>query len=389
MQAASNSVETINVLDSGSQAIFGGNIVFRAAAQPSVGVSEVLVSFTPQSQVTRLEKMILGTGGEAVYEIAAGEIALIPFTRIDYSFEARLENGTKVSSQEYHLQYDDTRFTWQDQESGIFQVHWNDEDPTLGQQIINVAQAGLEQAQSILEIDPPEPVQIYAYSSSRDLQDALMMTGGSWVAGHASPDLGMIMISVPSGPERKLELQRQIPHEIMHLLQYQVTGKYFARQPIWLMEGMASLTELYPNPEYSRVLKDTARADGLIPMETLCSSFPNEAGPVFRAYAQSESFVRYLNSTYGNSGLLSLINEYKNGMGCTEGVEAAFSTSLGQLEYRWKQEVLGLNAGGLAVRRLSPYLLLGLLLLIPVMFSFWPFRASKGKLSTNSAGEKP
>jgi hypothetical protein len=378
-----------NVLDAGSQAIFGGDILFRAVLQPPTDIDEVLVSFTPQNQVTHLEKMTLGMDGTAQYTIQAGQLALAPFTRIDYKFEVRYRNGKKIESQPYQLSYDDTRFTWQAQDNGIFQVHWNGEDSTLGQEILNVAQTGLEQAQSFLQVDPPNPIRIYAYSSSKDMQDALTITGSPWVAGHASPELGLIMISIPSGPEKKLELQRQIPHEIMHLLQYKITGKNFTRQPVWLVEGMASLAELYPNPEYKRVLEDTAKADGLIPMDTLCASFPNEAGPAFRAYAQSESFVRFLYATYGNSGLLNLIKQYQNGLGCTEAVEAAFGTSLGQLEFRWKQNVLGLNAGGLAARRLSPYLFLGLLLIIPLFFTIRPLRAAKKKAATRPTGEEP
>jgi hypothetical protein len=379
----------VTVVDAGSQAAFGKKLVFAAQAQPGADLSEMLVSFTPQGQVTHLEQMELGAGGSAVYEITVVQLPLAPFTQITYNFEARWKDGTKTSSQKYVLAYDDDRYSWQSLEEGAFQVHWNAEDPTLGQDLINVARAGLEEAQGVLPIDPPNPLRIYAYSSARALQEALLMTNDIWVAGHASPDLGLILISVPSGPEKKLELQRQIPHEIMHLLQYQVVGKNITRQPVWLMEGMASLVELYPNPEYSRVLEETAKSDELIPLEKLCDAFPNDAGPAFKAYAESESFVRFLHTTYGTTGLRGLMDQYENGLGCNEAVSAAFGTTLGQLEYRWKEEVLGINAGGLAVRRLSPYLWLGLLLLVPAVFSFWPLHKNKESLPENPVEEKP
>ncbi|MBE0695733.1 MAG: hypothetical protein IH586_02310 [Anaerolineaceae bacterium] len=386
--AQDNGSAGATVVDTGSTTEFGKKIVFAAQAQPAADVSEMLVSFTPEGQITHLEQMNLGAAGNAIYEIPVVQLPLAPFTQITYSFEARWKDGTKASSQKYTLAYNDNRYVWQYLEEGIFQVHWNAEDATLGQDLINVASAGLEEAQRILPINPPAPLRIYAYSSARALQEALLMTNDIWVAGHASPDLGLILISVPTGPEKKLELQRQIPHEIMHLLQYQIVGKNLSRQPVWLMEGMSSLVELYPNPEYGRVLEETAKNDELIPMENLCDAFPNDAGPAFKAYAQSESFVRFLHTTYGTTGLRSLMDQSQNGLGCNEAVSAAFGTTLGQLEYRWKQEVLGINAGELAVRRLSPYLWLALLLLVPAVFSFWPMRKSKESVPENPAQEK-
>lgn len=367
------------VVDKGTQAEFGKNLVFVASAEPSEGISEILVSFTPEGQSTQLEMMNLRVAGLADLAVPVGPLGLAPFTQITYHFEARWKNGTKISSQEYVLSYNDTRFKWQSLKEGIFEVHWNAaEDITLGQDLINIAKSGLEKSQGLLRVDPPVPLRIYAYSSARALQEALQMTSSDiWVAGHASPDQGLILISVPSGPEKKLELQRQIPHEIMHLLQYQVVRKNYTRQPVWLMEGMASLVELYPNPEYGRVLEETANQDGLIPMENLCAAFPNDAGPAFKAYAQSESFVRFLHTTYGTTGLRDLINQYENGLGCNEGVSTAFGITLGQLDYRWKAEVLGVNASGLAVRRLSPYLWLGLLLLVPAALSVLSLRRAK------------
>jgi len=184
-----------------------------------------------------------------------------------------------------------------------------------------------------------------------------------------------VLISVPSGPERKLELERQIPHEIMHILQYQVIKNSVEQQPVWLIEGMASLAELYPNPEYSQVLESSAARQQLISFESLCVSLPRETAGAFQAYAQSDSFVRYLQRKYGASGLRALMDAYQNGMGCSEGVEAALGEPLSQVEKQWQQEVLGINQTDLVMGNLSPYLVLGLLLIVPAAAALFPIRS--------------
>jgi hypothetical protein len=181
------------------------------------------------------------------------------------------------------------------------------------------------------------------------------------------------MISIPSGPERNLELRRQIPHEIMHILQYQVMGKSYTQQPAWLVEGMASLAEVYEDPEYRTVLKSLG-PEQVLSFHSMCISFPREAASAYQAYAQSESFVSFVQQKFGKSGLTKLVDTYKNGVGCDEGVSYALGVSLNQLQSRWEQEVLGINGRALAFSNLLPYILLSLFILVPAGLIFFPFK---------------
>ena len=69
---------------------------------------------------------------------------------------------------------------------------------------------------------------------------------------------------------------------------------------------------------------------------------------------------------------MKLMGQYQQGLGCAEGVSAAFGATLDQLEYRWKQESLGIDVGGLVLGNLAPYLILLLLLVLPVGLVFLP-----------------
>ncbi len=366
----------VEVKDAAVSYRFGEQILFQATLQTDANLQEVLLFITPEGQPTVWQKVTPDEEKHISQTIDVRQLALQPFSEVTYRYQITLEDGQVVTSPTFSFQYEDNRFDWQTREENGFQVYWYSRDAAFGQEVLNVTQQGLEQAHSILAVEPPTPIQVYVYTSSRDLQSALQVDNQPWIAGHAAPDLGQILISIPNGPEQKLELERQIPHEIMHLLQYQVVGSDFRHQPVWLMEGMASLAELYPNPEYSQVLSGT-RAQDLLTINSLCSVFPREASGAFLAYAESESFVRFLYQKYGASGLQDLIGQYQNGLGCEEGISAAYDRSLSQLENQWKQEVLGINTGMLVLSNLSPYLLLAILLMIPASLALYPYTTAK------------
>jgi hypothetical protein len=378
---ANQTTPEITPLEPASQ--FGEQITFRVKIQPANQVKELVVFITPEGQPTVWQKISLDqvtAEGEFTQTIKARQLVLFPFSKVAYRFEVNFKNGESLPSPTHTFVYEDNRFNWQELNSGIFIIKWNSEDLTLGQEIANVAQQGLERSQQFLDVQPPEKLRIYAYSKASQLQEALQLTDQPWVAGHATPELAMIMISVPSGPEKTLELRRQIPHEIMHILQYQVMDKTYNQQPVWLVEGMASLAELSDNPEYRTVLKSTARED-MIPFQDLCLMFPREAAKAYQAYAQSQSFVSFLQQKFGISGLTALVGEYKNGVGCEEGVYSATGFSLNQLENRWEQESLGIDVGGLAIINLLPYVILGLLILLPAAMVFLPSRFTRPDLA--------
>ncbi len=370
----------VEITNLGATPEFGKQVTFRVRVQPLSQVRELLVYITPEGQSTVWQKLSLDQAsplGEIVQQVDVRQLTLFPFSKVNYRFEASLIDGQSISSQTLSFQYEDNRFPWQTLQSGLFEIHWYGDDSAQGQMIANIAAQGLQHGEELLAITPPTPLRIYAYASSADLQSALQLTNQPWVAGHATPELSLVLISVPSGPEKKLEMERQIPHEIMHILQYQLIGDGIQKQPTWLIEGMASLAELYPNPDYRTVLETAASSQSLIPFSTLCAPFPREASAAFQAYAQSDSFIRYIYNNYGATGLRKLIDAYQNGLGCEEGFNTALGMPLSQAEYHWQQEELGVHLEGLVLSNLSPYLVLSLLLILPAAAAFFPYRSRK------------
>jgi hypothetical protein len=259
-------------------------------------------------------------------------------------------------------------FNWQTLEAGPLKVHWYQGDVSFGQAALDTSQAGLE---SIARLIPPnleEPVEIFIYANVDDLQGALVSTNESWIAGHADPALGVVMVAIEPGAEQRITMEQRIPHELMHIMLYRSVGLGYNNIPAWLREGMAILAEMYPNADYDRVLAQAATNNDLIPLKDLCISFPSDAGQAFLAYAESRSFTDYLYDAYGSTGIQNLVRSYADGVDCEHGTERAFGVSLSGLEADWRSSVLGQNAFLSVLQNISPYLvLLCLVLIIPLI----------------------
>jgi hypothetical protein len=348
---------------------FGKEVIFQTTIQPYEGIRDVYLFIQPEGQNARSESITPNENGEVIYSYDAAATPLRPFANTDYWFQATLETDEVVESQKYSFFYEDNRFEWQRLEENGFQINWQGKDASFGQAVLDIAEQSLEIASNYVPAEPPELLKIYVYENASDVQTALNLGQfKSWVAGHASPDLATVLISVPEGPSQQLELERQIPHEITHILQYQLMGPNYRNAPMWLLEGTASLSELYPNPDYQRVLERAVEEESLIKLEQLCVAFPPEASRAFLAYAQSESFTRFLFTNYGSTGLEALMKSYENGLGCTEGFANTFRHSLTQEEYRWHQQ-LGINTGLLVMQNIAPYALVLALVLVPAALS--------------------
>ncbi|MCJ7624812.1 MAG: peptidase MA family metallohydrolase [Anaerolineaceae bacterium] len=346
--------------------VFGEYILFDLSISKSVEIDSVqslFISILPKGQDPLLEEVFLDEGGRGIFYLDTQLHPIKPFAEIQFFYRMFFQDGEEQQSDIFSFIYEDNRFDWVYLEDDQFQVFWYDGDLNLGQTILNVANSGLYSAQTYLPADHEFPIRIYAFENANDLQTSLLLTQEEWVAGHASPELGVILISAPAGPGQRFELERQIPHEIAHILEYEMVAEDYYKIPIWFTEGIASISEIYPNPEYQRILTYAAEEGTLLPLDSLCLSFPGDTTGAFQAYAQSASFTRFLYKKYGSTGLQSLLGFYQDGFGCDEGFQASFGAPIAQLENRWQQEVLGINPVFLVLRNLSPYFIILLILL--------------------------
>ena len=339
---------------------FGDQITFRVEVPPGLSFSEVKVIFQSQGDTIPQEATALPSG-EDVFSASfkMTEKPLRAFALVTYWFMAITQDNQQLSSPKTTFRYEDNGSDRQTLEEGPFRIRWYEGDETFAQSVLAVAQKSLDQVQKRLGATPPEQINIYIYANALDLQAALRLGHVNWIAGHADSDLGVMLVSLPSGPEQRTLIQQLIPHELSHIMLYQLVGQdSYKNIPAWLNEGLASIAELSPNPDYDRILKKAKEKNSFIPLASLCQSFPLDASGAFLAYAESEWFTRYLVEQYGESGVQELLAAYANGMGCERAPESALGKPLAQIEREWLQAKLGTNALQSAIGELLPWLLL-------------------------------
>jgi len=291
-----------------------------------------------EGSVIVTEPITLTSSGDVFYTHDLSQNPIRPFSNLNIWFEVRDKGGTSYASEKIPYYYDDNRFQWTSMETPAFTVFWYQDDPNLGEEILDTASDGLARIQNLFQVPQPEGIYIYAYANVVEMQDTLMFSGGStsWVAGHANTGSGVIIVSLPPGPEQKFEIQRQIPHELTHILLFNKLGKGYQNLPRWLNEGLASSSELSPNPDFQLLLDKAYERDAIIPIRDLCTSFPLDAANFQLSYAESYDFTWYLQQDYTEDKIEQLLQVYSSGKDCEQGALEVFEQSLSEIEAAWR-----------------------------------------------------
>jgi len=342
---------------------FGNHLTFMANIEPKTEVQEALVFFQADGESQTLYVQLqTGSDGNNAYKATIADVVLRPFAKINFWFRVTNLNGKAFTSPQYYFYHFDNRMAWQTMENPMLSVHWYEGDTAFGQGIFDIANASLQNFITIIPVEVTTPVDVYVYRSSTDLQSAI----GSqwWISDHASPNLGVVLISITPGEKQTIVMQRQIPHEIAHILLYRYAGTGYNQLPSWLNEGIASLAELYPPIDYKNAVHAASKGESLLPLSSLCGPFPADSYGAFLAHAESDRVTRYIQSIYGTSSLDALVLSYAKGLDCEQGVKQALGISLSQLDRRWRQAEFGRQADGADFQDLLPYLFLMLILLV-------------------------
>ena len=371
--------------------IFGQEITIQGKIETENQIQDLRVFIQSENDAIVTESIPFSEDGEISYTLDVTNQAIRAFSYLTIWFDVQLENDEIITTPALDTYYyDDNRFDWQSASAAEFTIHWYQPDNALGQKILNAANEGLQRIQNQIDVPRPQHVDIYAYSSAVDMQGTLAFSGqtAAWIAGHADPDLDLIVVSLPPGPDQTLEIRRQIPHELVHVLLYQKLGSGYQYLPRWLNEGLASTAELFPNPDYEILLSKAYERESLIPLDELCSSFPLDAASFQLSYAESYDFTWYLSQTYGKTKVDELIQTYADGRGCEQGIETALGTSLKKLNNDWRELKFGENMMLKALNIFAPWIFLAVIVLAAPV-GWMVSGLSRKKARTSQSGSQP
>jgi hypothetical protein len=303
-----------------------------------------------------------------------------PFELLTIWWQVDFAQGISWESSTNSVRYEDNRFPWKLRTDNQIFVHWVDGEASRGEELFNLTTRSIANINTSLGLLTPGNIAIYIYPSVGDLRSGLQIGGAPWVEGRTLPELGVILIAAPDEPEALITLERDIPHELTHLLLYERMKERYNDLPAWLNEGLATLQETQTNPVYRFELEAAIEADALLTMESLCAAFPIGDQDALLAYAQSASFTRYLLDVYGMGGILELLDAYQEGATCTGAVQRIYQRSLTQLESEWR--TLHLQAPS-TWQRLLPILPWGLFLLLVLLLLLIGFSAKNRRPDSN------
>ncbi|HSO26786.1 MAG TPA: peptidase MA family metallohydrolase [Anaerolineales bacterium] len=370
------SQSTVEILTSSVAYQFGESLTFQAVFRADQPIQEVHVLFnSADGAFSGSGKAQTVSGKSYAYTYGLENSPLRPFSRVDYRFQVLLADGTLVNTSDRSFIYRDNRFEWFTAAEDNLTVRLDRADPAFAAETLAVAQTALERIKELGVQAPQENVEIYVYSSAASMQEALDLIGPGWSAGHANPDLGIVLVTLPQGPQQRLVMEQRIPHELMHVMLFRMLGAGYFLLPAWLSEGLATAAELYPNPDYQVLLEDARQAGKLLNFSSLCEIFPRETSQTLLAYAQAGSFMRFLEKRFGSSGIQALLNSYASGTDCAAGTEAALGQPLNRLEREWRQQVFGENPTWLIIANLMPWIVILIAVLsAPVALFFYAWR---------------
>ncbi|MDX1435574.1 MAG: peptidase MA family metallohydrolase [Anaerolineales bacterium] len=379
MRGASAQAE-MDVMGESVEVAFGDSLVFTARLILPDEEGAVMLFVQPREgfQTSSVE-LSPGITGRIRHELELGSTFFPPFSDVQYWYQWEGLSGETLVSPTFSFKYEDNRFNWRTIESAPIRLHWVEGDLAFARQALDVARESFNAIEEELPFGDNgaarDWIDVYVYRTGADLQSALSLGGENWLAGHADPQLGVLLVSIPPGPEAALEMERQIPHEIAHVMLYRHVGPEYKDIPVWLNEGFASLSELYPNPNYPFLLNSAYEEELLFSMDDLCRTFPATASDTVLAYAQAASFTNFIHDEYGKSGVNALINEYADGKSCERGAEAAVGKTLSALERDWRQVAFGEDAW----KGLIPWLGIFALIFVPLGITLFFIRKPPGK----------
>ena len=245
-------------------------------------------------------------------------------------------NGSETLSETKTAPWLDELHNWNTLNEGILNLHWYDGDTAFARDLLNAAQGGLEFNNTQSGLSTDEPIDLYIYADTTDMQDA-MLYEPSWTGGRAYSDYNIVVIGIS---ESDLEWGRDaMVHELTHILVGHLTFSCLGDVPTWLNEGLAMFSEGTLDTGSQGQLDDAIRNNTLLSLRSLSAGFAELPDKVNLSYSQSYSVVKYLIETYGQQKMTALLTLLRDGTATDDALQQTYGFNTEGLEDQWRAAI--------------------------------------------------
>ncbi len=343
------------VLASSAVSEFPLKLIFSLSAKSEVVISEIRLHYSvEQESYARVIseshiQFMPATSVDVQWSWDMRKIGgLPPGSVVDYWWTVRDISGKKTESAVVRFRFDDERYSWRSLAENGVTIYWYRGEAAFAREIMLAAQQALSRLGADTGAYLKNPVEIYVYADSRDLQGALIFPQ-EWAGGVAFYRYNTIAIGI--APTELVWGKRAVAHELTHQVVHQMTFNPYGGLPNWLDEGLAMYVEGPLDPGFLAFLDESIAGDKLISVRSLSSPFSAYAGQSYLSYAESRSIVEFLVTEYGRSKMLELLDTFRQGSSYDAALVKVYDFDRDGLNILWRdylnkaepQPVAGVN----------------------------------------------
>lgn len=262
--------------------------------------------------------------------------SLPPGAQIWWRWRITDASGLETVSETKTVTWLDDIHNWKTITEGDINFHWYSGGDAFARDLLNAAQNGLKFNETQSGLTTEEPIDLYIYANTTDMQDA-MLYEPSWTGGRAYPDYNIVVIGISPND---LEWGRDtIVHELTHVLVGHLTFSCLGDVPTWLNEGLAVFSEGQLDPSSQQQLDGAIRNDELLSLRSLSVGFSEVPDKAFLSYSQSYSVVKFLIETHGQDKMTSLLTLLRDGNTTDAALQQTYGFDIDGLEDAWRAAV--------------------------------------------------
>jgi hypothetical protein len=194
------------------------------------------------------------------------------------------------------------------------------------------AETCIAQLAALTGLKPTHRIRLYLADTQEQFEALVGEPESFAVQGRADEDRDVIVVRTTAGAT----MTDLLAHEITHVLLGQALEGSGAQAPRWLDEGYAEWAADAVTPGDQR--RRPAVRGRIYSLSDLASAFPRDPAGADLAYAESRSFVDFVQNKTGDRGLRRLIQALR----ATKSIEPAFLSAYGKpiedFEKAWEPE---------------------------------------------------